>query len=89
MSASHMSLAEYLSQKTYQILCFFCILLKFCKRRNGTVWKVENDQYDKNWFYQRTSEHFKMFTKLILQLKSDQISFTVLMIQLSSDCRWK
>jgi len=30
-----------------------------------------------------------MFTKLILQLKSDQMSFTVLMIQLSSDCRWK
>jgi hypothetical protein len=26
---------------------------------------------------------------LILQLKSDRISFTVLMIQLSSDCRWK
>ena len=56
---------------------FFCILLKCCKRRNGTVGKDENKQNDKNWFYQRTSEHFKMFTKLILQLKSDRISFTV------------
>jgi hypothetical protein len=28
-----------------------------------------------------------MFTKLILQLQSDRISFTVLMIRFSSDCR--
>ena len=29
--------------------------------------------------------NIKMFTKFILQLKSDRISFTVLMIQISSD----
>ena len=31
------------------------------------------------------SEYIKMFTKLILQLKSDRISYTVLMIQFSPD----
>ena len=50
MSASRMSLAEYLLQKTYQILCFgfFCILLKCCKSRNGAVGKVGNKPNDKN-----------------------------------------
>jgi len=37
----------------------------------------------------REQVNIKMFTKLILQLKSDRISFTVLMIGFSSDCRWK
>lgn len=40
---------EYLLPKTCQILWwFFGILMKFCKRRNGTVGTVENKQNGKN-----------------------------------------
>ena len=90
MSASRMSSAEYLLQKTYQILCFvfFCILLKCCKSRKGAVGKVENKPNNKTDLI-REQVNITMFTKLILQLKSDRISFTVLMIEFSSDCPWK
>jgi len=36
----------------------------------------------------REQLNITMFNKLILQLKSDRISFTVLMIGFSSACRW-
>jgi hypothetical protein len=57
---SRMSSVEYLLQKTYKILWVFCILLKCCKSRNRTVGKAGNKQNDKNWFYQRTSEHWNV-----------------------------
>ena len=41
------------------IMVCFCILLKCCKSRNGTVGKVGNKQNDKktDFKYQRTGEH--------------------------------
>ena len=72
MSASHMSSTEYLLQTTYQILCFFYILLKCCKSRNGTVGKKEITKMTKTDFI-REQVYSKMFTKLILQL--NQIKF--------------
>jgi hypothetical protein len=60
------------------------------------VAKAETEQWGKKKTNKMTKTDFireqvniKMFIKLILQLKSDRISFTILMIRYTSGCQWK
>jgi len=58
MPASFMRSAEYLLPKTYQILCFFLFFWNVAEAETEQWGKVGNKQNDKNWFYQRTGEHY-------------------------------
>ena len=60
MSVSRMSSAEYLLQKTYQIICFLYSfeMLKKAKLNSGESTFVGNKTNDKNLLYQKPGEHY-------------------------------